>query len=386
MRRLRFPFLIIVAASISVAAYSVFARIRPGDDGAYHVHEGQSIQAVLDVAAANPDVKRVLVHEGVYRPEETRQALIWLNAKHNGIVLEAVGEVVLTAKNPRVGSESEEGFPAAVNHVVYFGDGIGPETTLRGFKITGANNFVTLVDHPEPIQPPTFARGMEKELFFYCDGGGIKIYGRSYPTIENVEIFDCYSSPCGAGVSIEHRGDYAHQNVKLINCIFRGNRVPATGSAVDLLWGSRAEITNCLFLENLSNEPMDQRALSMGYWKPENGAGALTILPDSKAIVRRCTFVGNRNGVDDSSSGSIYQDSIFWKNNATGGWPTGSRYELDVTETTIVQGCMINGDAADLQGHVDPENNVLDCPDPKFDDRFRPTSDGFDKVGYRPAS
>ena len=30
-----------------------------------------------------------------------------------------------------------------VNHVIYFGDGISRKTVLRGFEITGANNFVT---------------------------------------------------------------------------------------------------------------------------------------------------------------------------------------------------------------------------------------------------
>src|SRR5204863_9157189 len=45
-----------------------------------------------------------------------------------------------------------------------------------------------------------------KNLFFYTDGGAIKIFGRSYPTIRNVEIVGNYASPCGAGISVQHQG------------------------------------------------------------------------------------------------------------------------------------------------------------------------------------
>ena len=66
---------------------------------------------------------------------------------------------------------------------------------------------------------------------------------------------------------------------------------------------------------------------------------------------------GNRNGVDDSGTGSIYEDSIFWMNNAKGGWPTGARYELDVKNTSVVRRCFINGDIIDLNGTLDSSNN-----------------------------
>ena len=142
-------------------------------------------------------------------------------------------------------------------------------------------------------------------------------------------------------------------SVLLKNCIFRNNRCPVTGSAVDLLWGSSAVIENCLFVDNMSNGPLDERSAKVGKWKPKHGAGALTLFPGSKVIVRRCTFTGNRNGVDDSGAGSIYEDSIFWMNNAKGGWPTGGRYEVDIKDTCIVRRCFLNGDTIDLNGNLD---------------------------------
>ena len=62
-------------------------------DGAYHVQPGQDIQAALGLAAANSKHKRVVVHTGTYRPSSKRQALIWFNAKHNGVTLQADGHV-----------------------------------------------------------------------------------------------------------------------------------------------------------------------------------------------------------------------------------------------------------------------------------------------------
>ena len=37
------------------------------------------------------------------------------------------------------------------------------------------------------------------------------------------------------------------------NCVFRNNRAQITGAAVDLLPGSSAVISNCLFTGNLAN-------------------------------------------------------------------------------------------------------------------------------------
>ena len=148
--------------------------------GSYHVHPGGRIQDALEAAAKDRVNKTVFVHAGTYRPAAPGQALIWFNARHDGITLEAVGDVILTAANPEIADRRAPSFPAVVNHVVYFGDGISRKTVLRGFKITGAKNFTTGSGDKSPIE----SDDMRKTPFFYTDGGGIKIYARSYPTIE----------------------------------------------------------------------------------------------------------------------------------------------------------------------------------------------------------
>ena len=110
---------------------------------AYRVQPGGSIQAALEAAAKDPANKIVYVHAGTYRPAAHGQALIWFNERHDGITLEAVGEVVLTAANPAIADNKAPSFPAVVNHVVYFGDGVSTKTVLRGFRVTGANNYTT---------------------------------------------------------------------------------------------------------------------------------------------------------------------------------------------------------------------------------------------------
>src|SRR4029077_5927091 len=125
-----------------------------------------------------------------------------------------------------------QGFPAVVNHVVYFGDGISSNTVFRGFRVTGANNFVS-DKLTRQMEPDT---SVPKNLFFYTDGGGIKIFGRSYPTIRNVEIVDNYSSPCGAGISVQHQG-FNREMVTIQDCVFLSDRAQVTGSAIDLLEG-----------------------------------------------------------------------------------------------------------------------------------------------------
>src|SRR5688572_14797869 len=89
----------------------------------YAVHPGGSIQEALDAAAGDLINKTVRVHAGIYRPSARGEALVWFNARHDGITLEAVGDVTLTAANPDVADRQASTFPAIVNHVVYFGDG-----------------------------------------------------------------------------------------------------------------------------------------------------------------------------------------------------------------------------------------------------------------------
>ena len=353
---------------------------RAGTGDGHHVRPGQHIQEALEAAAKDPVNKTVYVHAGTYRPPAKGQALIWLNARHDGITLEAVGDVTLTAANPDVADRQAPSYPAIVNHVVYFGDGITRKTTMRGFKITGANNFTTGTGDRSPIE----SDDVRKTPFFYADGGGIKIYARSYPTIEQVEVSGNYTSPCGGGVSVEHLGQ-VQETVLFRNCIFRNNRTQITGSAVDILHGSRATLENCLFEGNVANLGVDYVGLlTSGEYHPDNGSGALTVFAGSRVAVTRCTFTGNWNGVDDGGEGSTYVDSIFWKNIMPGGISPGPRYELDIVDAAGVKGSFIHGEVNDLRGTIDAKANTFDPPDPRFDAEFVPQAAQYARVGYRP--
>jgi hypothetical protein len=348
------------------------------EGGAYHVYPGEEIQEALDAAARSATTKLVKVHQGTYRPDSFRQALIWLNAAHDGITLEAVGDVTLTAANPAlVGNEHHT---AVVNHVIYIGDGIGNATVLRGFRITGADNFTTMQE-TDVIEPNT---ELAKTIFFYVDGGGIKIYGRSYPTLERIEVVGNYTSPCGGGVSIEHHGE-GDGYVVIRDSIFRNNSTQVTGSAVDLLPGSRARITNSLFVGNVANTGVDYVSWynRIPPYNGEHGSGALTVFNGSHVIVTRSTFTDNWNGVDDRSTGSRYIDSIFWHNDRGGGISPGARYELDISDGSGVQGSFINGEIDDLQGTIPRATNTFDAPDPQFDVDYVPRAPEYLGVGYR---
>ncbi len=348
--------------------------------GTWHVHPGGSIQQALEAAAADPAHKRVLLHAGTYRPAGRGQALIWFNRRHDGIVLEGEGEVVLTAANPDVADRRAPSFPAIVNHVVYFGDGISSRTILRGVRVTGANGFSMGTGQSSPIESDE----VRKTLYFFADGGGIKIYARSYPTIENVHIVDNYASPCAGGVSVEHLGQNTDAAV-FRNCVFRGNRTQVTGSALDVLHGSAAVIENCLFTGNVSNLGVDYVGiLTGGEIHPEHGSGALTVFQGSRVAVRRCTFTGNWNGVDDIGTGSTYEDSIFWQNTLAGGISPGERYEFDITDAAGVRGSFIGGAVADRRGTIDRAANTFDPPDPRFDAAFVPRDPAYANAGYRP--
>ncbi len=358
----------------------VGAAISPSQD-AYHVFPGDNIQEALQQAAKNKTNKVVKVHAGEYRPDSKRQALIWFNKIHEGIQLEAVGSVTLTAANAQLAVPSEPGFPAVVNHVVYFGDGISSNTVLKGFRITGANGFVTrrLTTQMEPdVTVP-------KNLFFFADGGGIKIFGRSSPTIQNVEIIDNFASPCGAGISVQQQGH--DQNPVLIeNCEFFRNRAQGTGAAIDLLAGSSARIVNCLFVGNISNTGEDVVAKNSGE-RPFVNNGVLTIFWNSRAVVRDCTFTKNRNGVDDMGNESRYANCIFVDNQLDTGLKGFPRYELAVNAgAKEVSGCLIHGLVHDAGHVVSAQENVLEAPPPRFNESFVPEAPEYQHAGYRPVS
>lgn len=352
-------------------------------NGVYHVYPGESIQDALETAANDPTNKTIKVHEGIYRPKSHGEAFIWLNRFHEGITLEAVGEVILTAANPDIANPKSPSYPAVVNHVVYFGDKISRKTIFRGFKITGANNYRHESRSFSPIEPNFY---FKKGIFYYADGGGIKIFGRSYPTIENVEVFNNYTGICGAGASVEHRRGYSGKSVLFKNCVFRDNRTGLTGSAIDLLPGSSATIENCLFVRNTSNTGLNYsgRLPRNLVHNEEYGSGALTVFPQSRANVIRSTFTDNWAAVDDKGSGSTYTNNIFWKNNRPGGISPGARYELDILNGKGVEGNFIHGDINDLRKAINPSVNTFDPPNPQFNDAFIPLSKDYFEVGYRP--
>lgn len=350
--------------------------LRP--DG-YHVFPGDNIQDALQQAATNKVVKVVKVHAGTYQPDSRRQAMIWLNKAHSGIRLEALGTVTLTASNALLAQRSEPSYPAVVNHVIYLGDGLASNTVIRGFRITGANNFVTREGTAgmEPSRTP-------KNPFFYSDGGAIKVFGKSSPTLLDLEVVDNYSNPCGGGISVQHMG-FKQALVHIENCVFRGNRAQGTGPAIDLLAGSSARILNCLFVANISNVGEDPVAKQSGE-KPFVNNGAITIFWQSRALIEACTFTGNRNGVDDLGGESVYARCIFAQNSLAAGLPGFPRYELAIPAGAKVSGCVITGPLLDPRQAVAATNNVLNAPPPRFDADFVPQAPEYAGAGYRPAA
>jgi hypothetical protein len=348
------------------------------DDNGYHVFPGDNIQDALEMAAQNATNKTVTVHAGEYRPNTRRQALIWFNRTHDGIQLKAEGPVTLSAANPELTTLAEQGFPAVVTHVVYFGDGISSNTVIKGFRITGANNSVTkkLTSQMEPDAK------IPKNFFFFADGGAIKVFGRSYPTIQGIEVVANYSSPCGAGISVQHQG-FNQAAVLIENCLFISNRTQVTGAAIDLLAGSSARIVNCLFVGNVSNTGEDVVAKQSGE-RPFVNSGVVTIFQNSRAVVRNCTFTGNRNGVDDMGGHSTYENCIFVDDKLDTGLKGYARYELAVNAGATVTGCLINGTVHDVTHAVSPQANVLNSPPPKFNRSFVPETLEYQNAGYRP--
>jgi hypothetical protein len=364
-----------------LAGLLLAASLCPGltltEDG-YQVFPADNLQDALQQAAGNRTNKVVKVHAGVYRPHAAGQALIWFNQAHDGIHLEAVGQVTLTAANPELANPEMRGYPAIVNHVVYFGEGVTSNTVLRGFRITGASHFVT-EELTEQMEPDASIR---KGLFFYSDGGGIKIFGHSYPTIQNIELADNFSCPCGAGISIQQQG-FNRDPVLIENCVLWGNRAQVTGAAIDLLQGSTARIVNCLLVSNVSNMGPDIVSKATGSREFTN-SGVVTVFWKSHAEFRNCTFTSNRNAVDDMGGGSTYTDCIFADDLLELGLPGTTRYELALSAGANVSGCLIRGVLLDPHHSVSGTNNMLNAPPPLFDKDYVPKAAQYQHAGYRP--
>jgi hypothetical protein len=372
MRRLGARLLLFVSVSIGPPGFAITLS-----NDVYHVFPGDNIQEAIQLAAENNTAKIVRVHAGEYRPDSKRQAMIWFNKSHDGIRLEAEGLVTLTAANPQIAAHSDPGYPAVVNHVIYFGNGITSNTVLTGFRITGANNFVTKEGTRE-MEPD---RTVPKNWFFFSDGGAVKVFGRSAPRIEDVEVVENFSSPCGAGISVQQQG-YQQQPVWIENCRFLRNRAQVTGAAIDLLAGSSAYINNCLFVGNVSNTGEDVVAKQSGE-RPFVNSGVMTVFRNSRAIVRNCTFAGNRNGVDDMGGESSYLNCLFLQNTLDAGLKGSARYELAVNAGAKVSGCFFKGIVHDVTHAVSAEENVLNAPPPKFDNDFIPQAPEYRKAGFR---
>ncbi len=343
--------------------------------GEYHAYPGDDLQAVVNQAATNAVSKRVVVHEGTYRPKAFGQALIHLNRRHDGVQLRGLGRPILSAANPEIAHQSSPSFPAVVNHVLYLGDGISSNTVIENFRLTGANHFVTnsLQDLMEPDR--TFRKGR----FYFGDGGAIKIYHRSSPHLRDLEIVDNYASPCAGGISIQQEGA-TNQQVLIENCVFHNNRAEVTGAALDLLWGSHARVINCLFTGNVSNTGPGEGE------NPFNNNGAITVFPRSRLQLDRCTLTGNRNGVDEQGGLSTFSNCIFSLNILGGGNPGLPRYELDLQRGGQVRNCIVDGLLIDPRHLVDATNNWASISDFHLTQEFvPPTVPAFQEVGYRPA-
>jgi hypothetical protein len=367
---------------IAFIALSICASTRAAIElksDAYHVYPGDKIQDALNMAATNKVVKVVKVHAGEFRPDTKRQAMIWFNKRHDGIRLEADGAVTLTATNGDLAQPTDPGYPAVVNHVIYFGDGVSSNTVLSGFKITGANSFITRVGTRQ-MEPDIT---VPKNWFFFSDGGAIKIFGRSYPQINNIEVTENFTSPCAGGISIQHQG-FTNDFVRIENCIFLRNTAQATGCAIDLLAGSNARIINCLFVGNISNMGKDPVAQESGE-KPFVNSGVITIFHHSLAEIRNCTFTGNRNGIDDMGGASVYVNNIFHDNKLESpGNPGLEPYDLTVNAgAKEVIGNFISGKVHDAQHAISTEKNHLNPPDPKFTKDYIPEAAEYKTAGYR---
>ena len=344
----------------------------------YHVRPGDRIQDALEQASTNAVQKTVWVHAGTYRPDAKRQALVGFNRRHDGIRLVALGDVTLSAANPSLSSTNDPSHPAVVNHLVYFGDGLSTNTLMRGFRLTGANAFLTKEGTPA-LEPN---RTILKNHFFYSDGGAVKVFGRSAPRLIELTIEDNFTRPCGAGISVQQQG-FRETPVLIASCRFLNNRAQGTGPAIDLLAGSSARILNCLFVGNISNTGEDLVAKASGE-KPFTNNGAITIFWESLALVQNCTFTGNRNGVDDMGGDSVYVANLFHANRADGGLPGFPRYELAVNAGARVENCAILGPFHDARKVIDPRQNRLEGPDPRFDADWVPQAAEYSGIGYRP--
>ena len=135
----------------------------------YHVFPKGRIQDALEAAARDPVNKTVFVHAGTYRPPARGQALIWFNARHDGITLEAVGDVTLTAANPEIAdSDAPELSRGRQPRRLFRRRRVAKDRSARLQDHRRPNNFTTGSGEKSPIE----SDDIRKTPFFYTDGGG----------------------------------------------------------------------------------------------------------------------------------------------------------------------------------------------------------------------
>ena len=277
------------------------------------IFPGGDIQAALEAVARRPGKGTIRVHAGTYRPATAGQAFLFLNARHDGVTLEAVGDVVLSAGIlrsliPRLRAIRRWSTTSSISATA------SPGPPFRGFRVTGANGFVL---GPSELMTVHTADDLGKV-------GGLSDAGPFADRVEqpleedplllcrrrgHADLRPILPDHRGGGVpgqrwiGLRRRrlgtapGGALRDSVLFKDCIFRHNRAAVAGGGVDILVpGSWAVFENCLFVGNLSNDGIDANG-GPGYAAP-------TVFPGSRATVNRCTFTGNRNAVDDRGTGS----------------------------------------------------------------------------------
>ena len=277
---------------------------------------------------------------------------------------------MLTAANPEIADSQAPSFPAVVNHVVYFGDGISTKTVLRGFRITGANNFTTgsgeqLANRIRRHAQDAVLLSRRRRHQDLC----------ARPIRRSSASRWSATTPAHAAPAYRSSTSASRRTPRLFrNCIFRDNRTQITGAAFDLLHGSRATLENCLFVGNIANLGVDYVGLlTGGEYHPEHGSGAMTVFEGSRAEVSRCTFTGNWAGVDDNGTGSTYVEVDLLEEHAEGrdlaGRALRDRHHRrrgrarDRSSTATSTTCA---------GRSTASSNTFDPPDPRFDAQFVP--------------
>ena len=349
------------------------AREAGPDAPGHHVRPGDSIQEALEKAARDPVNKTVFVHAGTYRPQAKGQALIWFNARHDGITLQAVGDVDAdrgqSARSPTAAPPAIR--PSSIT------SSISATASRQRRSCAASRSPARTTSRPAPASsrrssPTTCARR--------CSS--IPTAAASRSTRGRIRR----SSRSRSTATTRARAAAASRSSISTRCRSRRSSATASsattaprrpGSAVDLLHGSRAMLENCLFVGNIANMGVDVRrpARPAANTIRENGSGALTVFEriacDGQPLHVHRQLERRRRRRHRQHLRRL----IFWKNNLPGGISPGKRYEIDIVDGGGVKRCFINGDVNDLRETIDRKGaNTFDAPDPRFDAHVRPVS------------